>query len=409
MNNSGAQSGEGFDPLRIPRTTEEFLRLVGHPPRWKDADKCLLTAMLAAPLASISLLVNYSIYLHPEETPYYNHSFMPGYLAWHAIVIAGWLVIGLAGFLKRGRPGKDTPFIYVTSQFACITTSVFLYFPGYFTTPYLTGLLGGGIMLVMFFDTGPALWGIGSLMACYLGASILIINGLIPAAPLVNYVPYENGRLAPVWATVSSVYCLIVMTLMFGVMVIAVYQWRRREAKIEKLSKTDPLTGLPNRRHFFNTLQNEVARALRNGRPLAFVICDTDRFKTINDTYGHQAGDEVLQRIADIMRSNLRMGIDTVGRIGGDEFAMVLTETDLAGAKLLANRIAEAVRREYFDRNGKRFSASLSIGIVGRQEGPVNVDTLIEAADTLLYHAKRDGRDRIAATELSAFLSTTDS
>lgn len=385
-------------------TVRRFLRFVGHPPKWNGVDKCLAAGMVITPLMVMSYLLHLYFVSNPSLAPYYNQDFMPAYLRMHEVTIGGWIAIGIAGLVIRRRSRDNKIYTYAASQFACISSAIFLYAPGYFTTLYLLGVLGGGMMLLLFFDQNQALWGIATLAVIYVVISAGIFAGVIPAAPLVAYVPIDgDGRLSPVYTAVNAVSGFALMTLMLGAMAVTIFQWREREAKIESMSKTDPLTGLANRRHFFNTLQNEVARSLRTGRPLSFVICDTDKFKAINDTYGHQAGDEVLKTIADVMRANLRMGLDTVGRIGGDEFAIVMTDTNLDGARTLANRIAEAVRRQLFGRNGVHYSTSLSIGVVGRHDEPVDVNMLVEVADTLLYQAKREGRDRVAAGALAEF------
>ena len=389
---------------RQPGLLENFLERLGHPLGWSRADKCLLATGVVVPLFAASYALNWYVALHPERMPYYNHPFLPLYLRWHELVIGGWLLIGAAGLYLRTRSPDNLVFAYLTSQFGCITTAIFMYFPGYFTTPYLMGILGGGVMLLMFFEMRQAVWGLATMIAVYLGLSLAIAADLLPGAPLLAYPPYEDGRLALWWTAVNTGLCLVLMVLIFGITGFAIHQWRDREAKLDALSRTDSLTQLANRHHFLEMFGNEVARALRLGRPLSLVLCDADRFKEINDTYGHQTGDEVLRRIAHVLRDCCRTGIDTVGRIGGDEFAIVLAETDLPGARTLASRVAQALRKEVFDRQAAKFSTSLSIGVAVRKDEPFDADALMEAADMLLYRAKKDGRDRVVAAGLSDFL-----
>jgi len=389
------------DPLPLPGFVRSLFEQIGHPLRWRAVDKCLATVTIAIPLYLSSYILILYVRAHPERLPYYNHEFLPFYLRWHEVVIAGWLILGAVGLYQRQKERDSQIYAAAACQYGCITTAIFMYFPGYSTSPYLMGILGAGIMVFMFFTMRQALWGLFSLLTIYTGLTVLIAAGIIPEGPLLSGPPYENGRISVFWVVVNSSICLMLAVLMVIGVAFVVYQWHDRQARLDELSRTDPLTGLANRRHFFRTLRNELARAVRLGRPISLILCDTDKFKQINDTHGHQAGDEVLTRIAAIMEGSLRTGIDTAGRIGGDEFAILLSETGIDGAKALAGRILDAVRRESFDRNGASYSTSLSIGAIACDEDIPELDTLVEAADLLLYRAKNEGRNRIVAAPVS--------
>jgi diguanylate cyclase (GGDEF)-like protein len=155
---------------------------------------------------------------------------------------------------------------------------------------------------------------------------------------------------------------------------------------------TDHLTGLANRRRFERQLEREVARTERYGRPFCLLLVDIDNFKGVNDTYGHDAGDEALRRVANVIQSGTR-GIDTGARIGGDEFAVILPETDLVHGLEVAERLRAAIAALDLGPAG-RITASL-----GAAELPACTRTgeeLRAAADAALYEAKRGGRDRAA-------------
>ncbi len=389
------------DALPLPGFVRSIFRQMGHPLRWRAVDKCLATVTIAIPLYLSSYLLILYVRAHPEQLPYYNHDFLPFYLRWHEFAIAGWLILGAVGLYQRRKERDSQVYAYAASQFGCITTAIFMYFPGYSTSPYLMGILGAGIMVLMFFTLPQALWGLLSLLTIYTALTVLIAAGVIPEGPLLAGPPYEAGRISVFWVVINSSICLMLTVMMFFGVAFTVYQWQDRQVRLDELSRTDPLTGLANRRHFFRTLKNELARAVRLGRPISLILCDTDRFKEINDTHGHQAGDEVLCRIASIMEGSLRTGIDTAGRIGGDEFAIILSETGVDGARALAGRILDAVRRERFDRNGKAYTTSLSIGAVACDEDIPELDALVEAADLLLYRAKNEGRNRIVAAPVT--------
>jgi diguanylate cyclase (GGDEF)-like protein len=176
---------------------------------------------------------------------------------------------------------------------------------------------------------------------------------------------------------------------------------------LEHLSLHDALTGLANRRHFDTYLAQQVTLMRRHRRPLALVLCDLDNFKAFNDLYGHQAGDDCLARIAVALQACCRRPADMAARYGGEEFALVLPETDLAGAVRIAEAAREAVSRLQIAHARDR-QARGNIGSVMTLSGGVAVldghgngslDSLVGAADAALFEAKRQGRDRIVSSK----------
>lgn len=167
-------------------------------------------------------------------------------------------------------------------------------------------------------------------------------------------------------------------------------------ADLEKLASIDPLTQCANRRHFFEVGYDEVMRAQRHKHPLALLALDLDHFKQINDTFGHSAGDQVLRVTADIFR-NASRPTDITGRIGGEEFAIILPETHASGALNIADRILANCRsaRVVLDDN-RIVTFTISIGVALLQEGNWNFEQLLQQADTALYAAKQAGRDQIS-------------
>lgn len=164
-------------------------------------------------------------------------------------------------------------------------------------------------------------------------------------------------------------------------------------AEMDALARTDALTGLPNRRVFEERLEEELHRSARSRRPFALSIFDLDHFKEINDSYGHQAGDEALQHFAATIRSRARH-VDFFARFAGDEFAMVLVDVDHQSARAIVDRMLDAVRQS---RLSSPISLSASAGVA--LSYPVDTaETLIERADAALYEAKKRGRDRLKVT-----------
>jgi two-component system, cell cycle response regulator len=171
--------------------------------------------------------------------------------------------------------------------------------------------------------------------------------------------------------------------------------------EVERLSVTDPLTGVHNFRHLSTMLARELERAVRFGHPLGVLMLDIDRFKPVNDTYGHAAGDAVLRELARRVSECVRE-VDTLARYGGDEFALLLPETDVEGASALAERILAALRGEPFrlPDGGPELLVTASIGIACYPEHGTTGNDLMRAADRALYEAKEGGRDRAEVAAL---------
>jgi diguanylate cyclase (GGDEF)-like protein len=176
----------------------------------------------------------------------------------------------------------------------------------------------------------------------------------------------------------------------------------RLYARVHELSITDPLTGLYNRRSLMDLFKKEIERSLRNRRPLAVIMLDIDHFKLYNDTFGHPAGDEALRRVTECLRQGARRSTDIIARYGGEEFSIILSETDLEGAWL----VAETIRAFVSECPGLQQKLTISLGIsmfqeneysgneCSVQENEVSANICIEQADQALYFAKENGRNR---------------
>jgi diguanylate cyclase (GGDEF)-like protein/PAS domain S-box-containing protein len=172
---------------------------------------------------------------------------------------------------------------------------------------------------------------------------------------------------------------------------------KKAEQDLQRLARTDSLTGLANRRHFMMLAEQELSRTLRYGGTLSMFMIDIDHFKNVNDTYGHQIGDLVLQKLGAAYRETLR-DFDSVGRVGGEEFAVVLPHTDERDALEVAERLRQSVARtEIPMEHGLPLYITLSIGVTSLRGTSANIDTLLGQADSALYEAKRAGRNRVCA------------
>ena len=170
----------------------------------------------------------------------------------------------------------------------------------------------------------------------------------------------------------------------------------RYHEEIYQLATRDPLSGLLNRRHWIETVDREIARALRHRRPLALAIIDIDLFKPINDRYGHIEGDRVLRQVSETMVTRIRDD-DIAGRIGGEEFALVMPETDLDTAVALVERLREAVADTPCRAGDQPLTVTISIGVARLSPQAPDRQRLMAAADAALYRAKLAGRNRVEA------------
>lgn len=171
---------------------------------------------------------------------------------------------------------------------------------------------------------------------------------------------------------------------------------------LRQLAFLDGLTGLFNRRGFDQRLHAEVERAARNGQPLALVMADVDHFKRFNDRHGHQAGDDCLRRVGAALAAGLNRSADLLARYGGEEFAAILPETDLAGAREVAQRLEQQVRAEAITHGDSPVApvVTASLGVAALRTGAggtrAAIDDLLARADRALYRAKHAGRGRVS-------------
>ncbi len=175
---------------------------------------------------------------------------------------------------------------------------------------------------------------------------------------------------------------------------------RKMQKELERLAHTDSLTGLYNRRIFMQRLEEEVERVRRHGKALSVLIFDLDFFKLVNDTYGHDTGDVVLVAVARLATEAKRMS-DVAARLGGEEFALLLPETDQQGAVQLAQRLRSSIEKNlYLSTSGTPVKVTASIGVATATAEADEIEKLLSLADRQLYRAKNNGRNRVCSTML---------
>jgi diguanylate cyclase (GGDEF)-like protein len=234
------------------------------------------------------------------------------------------------------------------------------------------------------------------------GVQRLIVYRQIDDLPLVVGFGQATEAIFAQWRRQAIIVGLL-MTVLCGVTIalsaFLVRELKRRgvaERQLAVLATTDELTGLSNRRHFRAALQREWQRAMRDHVPVSLLMIDVDMFKVYNDRYGHQAGDELLNAVAVAISENLKRAADLGARYGGDELAVLLPGTPLAGAAVIAEQIRSTYARVFDDCGTQREQCSVSVGVasllpdLGRDCGD-----LIASADEALYRAKANGRNRV--------------
>ena len=171
----------------------------------------------------------------------------------------------------------------------------------------------------------------------------------------------------------------------------------RREAheEMRRSVSCDHLTGLLNRRAFFDAAELELQRWRRSPRPLALVMVDADHFKQVNDNHGHAAGDAVLRHLASALSATFR-GQDLIARMGGEEFVVLLPATTLEGAQSVAERLCQQIARQAVDVDGQQIRYTVSAGVAEMAQDVAELEDLIKRADEAMYRAKQDGRNRVA-------------
>ncbi len=199
------------------------------------------------------------------------------------------------------------------------------------------------------------------------------------------------GAGVPPWyAVVQFVFFLVVSLLLSEL---------RRQLEIQQASaRSDPLTGLANRRAFQERAHQELVRAARYGRSFSVALIDVDDFKRLNDSRGHVAGDRALRTLAVASCQFLRE-IDLVARFGGDEFVLVLPETGVAEAKEIVDRLFLGIRAAF---DGENLALTVSAGLATFLRAPASIDEMIQAVDALLYVAKAEGKGRMKARAVGA-------
>ncbi|MEP7379027.1 MAG: GGDEF domain-containing protein [Chloroflexota bacterium] len=286
------------------------------------------------------------------------------------------LILLFQDILPPSVMGKQR--LTVEAAAAILFLTVLLVLTGGYASPFFFGyvlLLGAA-----------SVWasGLGPVILTLAAGAAYLVGVLIPVNPLPSSVA-DVGRIC---------FNLIALALVAYVSAIVGREQRRAREEALRLSQFDSLTGLHSRDYFLSEVEQEILRASRSGRPFALLMFDLDGLKAANDRFGHASGDMLLRAVADTLRGDIRI-TDVAARYGGDEFVLLLPETDLNGAMLVADKVRIDIGRLALPHDGLVVRTSASIGLVTYPEDGRTSIELMRRADLAMYEAKRRGRDQV--------------
>jgi diguanylate cyclase (GGDEF)-like protein len=274
---------------------------------------------------------------------------------------------------------------------------------GWLRTLSPAGATAVALALMTAVGVGDEITGAANFTLLYLGpigfatwfAGLRAGLALSAASTAVSFV--SDLHLVPAWSPAMRAWNLLVQLGVFVALALLLGALRNRLIFERQVARTDSLTGIANRRDFLDSAALELERTRRHLRPLSVAYLDLDDFKSVNDRFGHEAGDAVLVAVATALREATR-AVDAVARLGGDEFGLLLPETDGPTAEAMVGRLertlADAVQ-------ARGWPVTFSIGVVTFHRSPRSVDEMINRADELMYQAKRAGK-RCARLEVVA-------
>jgi diguanylate cyclase (GGDEF)-like protein len=361
---------------------------------WSSVDKGQIPLLMLVPIMGQYSLWGYLALQRPDRELLVNVPALEHLMTLGFLFIGGGVLLMLLGLLLRRRNPDSLLFQHLAIQYYASV----LVFMGYQVglTEISTGLVLLGAPVFGFIVMArPAVWsGTLTALALFFALGLATVYGHLPYAPIMAPVTDAATAQFQFYSTLSFAAPHFIIILLLADR--SLHFWRQRENTIREISRTDMLTGIPNRRSIMEALDKEVARTRRHGPPMCVVILDLDHFKKVNDTWGHPTGDKVLQEAARVLRESIR-SCDCIGRYGGEEFMLVLPDTTPEGAAVLLERCRAALAATIIRaETGKTFHISASFGVVCNvKDMATDAAALIKLADEALYRAKEKGRNRV--------------
>ncbi len=375
----------------------ELTERIGRQLNASEARRSAMVCWIVAPVfALLGLWALGSHYLLPDQNVFRQEMMLP--VAGYSLAcIALWLGLGLWGLRLDQRQTSSPGYTAVTLWAYALTSVSACYLIG--TLNVVTGLvmMGAPMLGLILFSIRQVLLVFVAGLLMMLALSLLSALQMIPYAPILRPEQAASAHLSLYWTLclmLAGGFYVIYQTIIMSAMVRA---WHSREQDIRTLSQTDALTGVANRRHILELLDEVLESGRSADNPVAVLMVDIDHFKRINDDHGHLIGDRALTAAAEALRDCLRQG-DMIGRYGGEEFLILLPGTLVIHAMDIAERCRQAIGALVIDANGTSLPLTASVGLACRTRSDINNgDHVIHLADEAMYEAKKTGRNRVVA------------
>ncbi len=360
---------------------------------WSRARRARVFTLLAAMQCAVFGLVGGAAVVFTEAPTNFR------WTGWMMLILGGascliFLGLTLVGRALESRGSDASGFLIWISHIYGLLVGACLYLAGPFSGVTWLTIAASAVSMLIGVGAAAALRVLGSLAVTLLFSTWAGIAGWINFEPLLQPpVGTDASSLRFAGTLVVHLFAAAAALSQLGFMTIIL---RDRERKFRGLSSRDPLTGIANRRIMMERLEEAWSRAQRHHEPLAIAIADVDHFKVVNDRHGHPTGDRVLKQVALMLRTSLR-GEDTVGRWGGEEFMILLPLQGLVSAKAALERCRVRIQGEPIEsEDGRPVRVTTSFGLAVQPGcGAQSLAELIAAADSALYRAKRNGRNRV--------------
>ena len=388
-------------PKKIAKFDASYL--FKNPLEWANIGRAIFLALISLFLPLVyGSVIAYGLYLqlnYPETAPIaINENIVYWYLCIYGLHYFG-LIAFIVLALKIRKTKEEWPlFMY----FVAYSWVFSVLFPSFLTGTYY---IDGVLMLLLGFTLSLPLQNHRILIRAYFLAStiyfimvFLDLSGTVVHAPLFERLPYINNELWKPWYYARLLMGAGAISFSYVTARITI-RWRERENVFQEMSNKDGLTGLASRNYFLSRMESEFSKVQSRRGNLSFIMIDLDFFKNVNDTYGHQVGDYVLEETAKILMENARH-YDEVGRYGGEEFAILLPNTSLDIAVKIAERIRNSFAETEMKIEGNTFKITASLGVAAYPDVEVkNMNDLLRKADVALYTAKNEGRNKVVVVE----------
>lgn len=375
---------------------DKVFRQIGNPLEWSSAKKANLLLWIYLVQQSI-----YQVWIEMAmRLPEFAGMIDLQQVAHHRVYFNSLLMLSagliLLTRLAQTRNRQSVFYEYLATLYFGVSHVYYAYCVGLMSLPVGVVLAGAPVVGFIFFDRLAVASAFVISLVLVIGLSLASFMDVLPYAPLAQNLYQGDGRLSMGWQLTYMVFASPHLVFIFALAYYVLQRWRIREQEAMHLSRTDSLTGLVNRRHILSLLEQEKVACEKREIPLCLVMVDLDHFKSINDRWGHDVGDQVLIMAALALKNTVRQ-LDHVGRYGGEEFLVILPGLEAEQARCLAERIRTTIAALVLELpDGESLSLSASLGMSCYTVSQiVTVDDLVKQADVALYKAKGTGRDRL--------------